>query len=86
MPTQKQEALSSTSEGRVAPSAVGQGSSQANLDRTELEDNSRYGDLLQRIRDLEKQSDTTLQRIESDYQIDMLVRDQRISAQPEEQF
>jgi hypothetical protein len=29
VPTQKQEALSSTSEGRAAPSAVGQGSSQA---------------------------------------------------------
>jgi len=29
VPTQKREALSSTSEGRVAPSAVGQGSSRA---------------------------------------------------------
>ncbi|WP_435100359.1 response regulator [Halorubrum sp. N11] len=59
---------------------------ETNLDKTELEDNSRYIDLTQRIRELEKQSDTTLQRLESGYQIDMLVRDQRIGAQPVEQF
>lgn len=59
---------------------------EANLDKTELEKDERYGDLLQRIRELEEEADTTLQRLETDYQIDMLVRDQRIGSQPVEQF
>jgi len=59
---------------------------EANLDKTELEKDDRYGDLLQRIRELEEEADTTLQRLETDYQIDMLVRDQRIGSQPVEQF
>ena len=59
---------------------------EANLDETELEKDDRYGDLLQRIRELEEEADTTLQRLETDYQIDMLVRDQRIGSQPVEQF
>ncbi len=57
---------------------------EANLDKTELEKDDRYGDLLQRIRELEEEADTTLQRLETDYQIDMLVRDQRIGSQPVE--
>ena len=59
---------------------------EANLDKTELEKDERYGGLLQRIRELEEEADTTLQRLETDYQIDMLVRDQRIGSQPVEQF
>lgn len=59
---------------------------EANLDKTELEKDDRYGDLLQRIRELEEEADTTLQRLKTDYQIDMLVRDQRIGSQPVEQF
>ena len=59
---------------------------EANLDRTELEADDRYGDLLQRIRELEEQADTTLERLATDYQIDMLVRDQRIGSQPVEQL
>ena len=59
---------------------------EANLDKTELEKDDRYGDLLQRIRELEEEADTTLQRLETDYQIDMLVRDQRIGSQPVEEF
>jgi response regulator RpfG family c-di-GMP phosphodiesterase len=59
---------------------------EANLDRTELEADDRYSDLLQRIRELEEQADTTLERLETDYQIDMLVRDQRIGSQPVEQL
>jgi Response regulator containing CheY-like receiver, AAA-type ATPase, and DNA-binding domains len=59
---------------------------EANLDRTELEADARYSDLLQRIRELEEQADTTLERLETDYQIDMLVRDQRIGSQPVEQL
>lgn len=55
---------------------------EANLDKTELEKDDRYGDLLQRIRELGEEADTTLQRLETDYQIDMLVRDQRIGSQP----
>ena len=59
---------------------------EANIDNTELEEDGRYGNLLRRIRELEEQADTTLQRLETDYQIDMLVRDQRIGSQPVEQF
>ena len=59
---------------------------EANLDKTELEKDERYGGLLQRIRELEEEADTTLQRLETDYQIDMLVRDQRIGSQPVDQF
>ncbi|WP_435065355.1 response regulator [Halobaculum sp. EA56] len=59
---------------------------EANLDKTELGQDEGYGDLLQRIRELEEEADTTLQRLETDYQIDMLVRDQRIGSQPVEQF
>lgn len=59
---------------------------EANLDKTELEKDDRYGDSLQRIRELEEEADTTLQRLETDYQIDMLVRDRRIGSQPVEQF
>lgn len=59
---------------------------EANLDKTELEKDDGYGGLLQRIRELEEEADTTLQRLETDYQIDMLVRDQRIGSQPVEQF
>ena len=59
---------------------------EANLDKTELEQDERYGGLLQRIRELVEEADTTLQRLETDYQIDMLVRDQRIGSQPVEQF
>ncbi|RJX50559.1 response regulator [Halonotius pteroides] len=59
---------------------------EANLDKTELEKDERYRGLLQRIRELEEEADTTLQRLETDYQIDMLVRDQRIGSQPVEQF
>ena len=59
---------------------------EANLDKTELEQDERYGALIQRIRELEEEADTTLQRLETDYQIDMLVRDQRIGSQPVEQF
>ena len=51
---------------------------EANIDKTELEKEDQYGDLLQRIRELEEEADTTLQRLETDYKIDMLVRDQRI--------
>ena len=58
----------------------------ANLDKTELEQDERYGALIQRIRELKEEADTTLQRLETDYQIDMLVRDQRIGSQPVEQF
>ncbi|WP_435185647.1 response regulator transcription factor [Halobellus sp. EA9] len=59
---------------------------EANLDKTELEQDERYGALIQRIRELEEEADTALQRLETDYQIDMLVRDQRIGSQPVEQF
>ena len=59
---------------------------EASLEKTELEQDERYGALIQRIRELEKEADTTLQRLETDYQIDMLVRDQRIGSQPVEQF
>jgi len=58
----------------------------ANLDKTELEQDERYGALIQRIRELKEEADTTLQRFETDYQIDMLVRDQRIGSEPVEQF
>ncbi|KAB7513030.1 response regulator [Halosegnis rubeus] len=58
----------------------------ANLDKTELEQDERYGALIQRIRELKEEADTTLQRLETDYQIDMLVRDQRIGSEPVEQF
>jgi DNA-binding response OmpR family regulator len=57
---------------------------EANLDKTELQKDDRYGDLLQRIRELNEEADTTLQRLETDYQIDMLVRDRRIGSQPVE--
>jgi len=59
---------------------------EANLDKTELEQDERYGALIQRIQELEEEADTTLQRLETDYQIDMLVRDQRIGSQPVEQL
>lgn len=59
---------------------------EANLDKTELEQDERYGALIQRIRELEEEADTTLQRLETEYQIDMLVRDHRIVSEPVEQF
>ncbi|WP_138007373.1 response regulator [Halalkalirubrum salinum] len=59
---------------------------EANPDKTELEKDDRYGDLLQIIRELEEEADTTLQRLETNYRIDMLVRDQRFGSQPIEQL
>lgn len=57
---------------------------ETSLDKKELKEDDRYGDLVRRVRELEEQADTTLQRLESDYQIDTLVRDQRIGTQPVE--
>ncbi|TKR24688.1 response regulator [Natronomonas salsuginis] len=59
---------------------------EANLDKTELQKDDRYGNLLKRIRELEEDADTTLKRLEAEYQIDMLVRDQRIGSQPVDQL
>lgn len=59
---------------------------ETNLDQDKLKQDDQYGDLIRRIRELEEQADTTLQGLESDYQIDMLVREQRIGTQPVEQF
>jgi DNA-binding response OmpR family regulator len=59
---------------------------EANLDKTELEKDDRYGNLLKRIQELEEDADTTFKRLEAEYQIDMLVRDQRIRSQPVDQL
>lgn len=59
---------------------------ETHLDKAELEKDDRYGDLVQRIRELEEQTDITVQRLESDYQVDMVIRDRRIGSQPVEQF
>jgi DNA-binding response OmpR family regulator len=59
---------------------------ETHLDKAELKKDDRYGDLVQRIRELEEQTDTTVQRLESDYQVDMVIRDRRIGSQPVEQF
>ncbi len=59
---------------------------ETHLDKAELEKDDRYGDLVQRIRELEEQADTTVQRLESDYQVDVVIRDRRIGSQPVEQF
>jgi DNA-binding response OmpR family regulator len=59
---------------------------EANLDETELVEDDRYGELLRKIRELEEQADTTLQRLESDYQVNMLVRNQRIGPKPVAEF
>jgi DNA-binding response OmpR family regulator len=59
---------------------------ETHLDKAELKKDDRYGDLVQRIRELEEQADTTVQRLESDYQVDVVIRDRRIGSQPVEQF
>jgi response regulator RpfG family c-di-GMP phosphodiesterase len=59
---------------------------EVNLDTKELEVVDRYGELLEQISELEQQADETLQRLESNYQIDMLVREQRIGTQSVEKF
>lgn len=59
---------------------------ETHLDKAELKKDDRYGDLVQRIRELDEQTDTTVQRLESDYQVDMVIRDRRIGSQPVEQF
>jgi DNA-binding response OmpR family regulator len=59
---------------------------ETNLDEDKLKQDDQYGDLIRRIRELKQQADATLQGIESGYQIDMLLREQRIGPQPVEQF
>ncbi|SMP08489.1 response regulator [Halobellus salinus] len=59
---------------------------EANLDRTALAKDDRYSNLLRKIRELEKDADTALQRLETEYQVDMLVRDQRIGSRTVEQL
>lgn len=59
---------------------------EANFDYTDPEGTDQHSNLLQRIRELEEQASTILQRLEADYKIDMLVRDQRIGSQPLEQL
>ncbi|WP_160169593.1 response regulator [Natronomonas moolapensis] len=58
---------------------------EAYIDRAELQKDDRYSDLCRRIQELEEQADTTLRRLEAEYQIDMLVRDRRLGSHPVEQ-
>lgn len=59
---------------------------ETHLDKAELREDDRYRELRRRIQELVEQADTTVQRFESDYQIDKLVREQRIGSQHVEQF